>query len=64
MSRSEADVLAAEVARAVPGAHIVVLPDDLAWRVEVHTTSAGACTLYDDDDWRWLEPQIVRGRCP
>jgi hypothetical protein len=61
MSRPEADELAAAVWHAVPEAHVVVQPDGAHWVVQVNTRSAGVFTLYDQADWGWLQPQIVRG---
>ena len=61
MSRPEADSLASTVLDAVPGAHVAVQPDAAHWLVEVEPSSAGTFTLYDEDDWRWLRPQIVLG---
>jgi alpha-D-ribose 1-methylphosphonate 5-triphosphate synthase subunit PhnH len=61
MSQSEADALASAVRSNVPGAQVAVRPDAADWLVHVETVSAGAFTLYDEDDWRWLQPQIVQG---
>jgi hypothetical protein len=61
MSRSEADELLAAVLHAVPEALVAVQPDGAHWVVQVNTRSAGVFTLYDEADWKWLQPQIVRG---
>jgi len=34
--------------------------DGAHWVVQVSTRSAGVFTLYDQADWQWLQPQIVR----
>jgi hypothetical protein len=61
MSRPEADELASAVSHALPDAHVVVQPDGAHWVVQVDTRSDGVFTLYDQSDWGWLEPQIMRG---
>jgi alpha-D-ribose 1-methylphosphonate 5-triphosphate synthase subunit PhnH len=61
MSRPDADSLASAVLHAAPGAQVAIQPEAAVWLVQVETSSAGAFTLYDEDDWLWLQPQIVQG---
>ena len=60
MNRTEADSLASAVRDAVPRAGVVVQRDGEDWLVEVSTVASGVFTLYDEDDWSWLERDIVR----
>jgi hypothetical protein len=61
MSRADADSLASAVRHAVPEAHVAIRPDAAHWLVLVDTSSARTFTVYDEDDWRWLQPQIIQG---
>jgi hypothetical protein len=60
MSRLQADSLVSVALDAISGAHVLSQPDGARWRVHVETRSAGVFMLYDEADWRWLQPQIVR----